>query len=64
MTNFDVAFRAVEVKKLKTVTNITVGKEKVTQELIDLRAKIQLAKDTLVKFKDKMSEAQAEVMTD
>ncbi|KAF2355102.1 YEATS protein [Trinorchestia longiramus] len=53
-----------ETKKKKTLENIALGKEKVNQEIMDLRAKIQIAKDTLVEFKEKFSEAQAEITSD
>uniref|UniRef100_A0A6A7G7Y6 YEATS domain-containing protein 4-like n=1 Tax=Hirondellea gigas TaxID=1518452 RepID=A0A6A7G7Y6_9CRUS len=53
-----------DAKKLKTLTNITLGKEKVSREIGDLRNKIQLAKETLSKFKEKISEAQTDGITD
>lgn len=53
-----------EAKKLKTITNIALGREKVSQEVLDLRAKIQLAKETLVKFKERIAEAQSESVAD
>jgi len=54
-------FISVETKKCKTLGNISAGQEKVSQEIIELKKKIQLAKDTLIKFKNKYSEAQAEI---
>ena len=63
-SKYVIIFISVEAKKAKTLNNIALGKEKASQEIVDLRTKIQLAKETLVKFKEKFAEAQAESMAD
>ncbi|XP_071532658.1 YEATS domain-containing protein 4 isoform X2 [Panulirus ornatus] len=53
-----------EDKKEKTLKNLLIAKEKITNEIQDLRDKIKLAKDTIAKFKDEINKSQADVSVD
>ena len=55
---------SVEEKKDKTVKNLLNAKEKVSAEILDLREKIKLAKETINKFKEEISKAQVELPVD
>ncbi|XP_045132400.1 YEATS domain-containing protein 4-like isoform X1 [Portunus trituberculatus] len=53
-----------EDKKEKTIKNLLNAKEKISNEIADLREKIKLAKDTITKFKDEISKYQGDMSVD
>ncbi|XP_064094120.1 YEATS domain-containing protein 4-like [Macrobrachium nipponense] len=53
-----------EEKKDKTLKNLINAKEKISAEIVDLREKIKLAKDTITKFKDEINKCQTEMAID
>nr|XP_053640807.1 YEATS domain-containing protein 4-like [Cherax quadricarinatus] len=53
-----------EEKKEKTLKNVLSAKEKIANEIMDLREKIKLAKDTITKFKDEINKSQGDVSLD
>ncbi|MPC09344.1 hypothetical protein E2C01_001953 [Portunus trituberculatus] len=54
----------IEDKKEKTIKNLLNAKEKISNEIADLREKIKLAKDTITKFKDEISKYQGDMSVD
>lgn len=55
---------SVEEKKEKTIKNLLNAKEKIANEIADLREKVKLAKDTITKFKEEISKYQGDVPVD
>ena len=52
-------FVSVEEKRTKTEGAITAAKDRVTREIEDLRDKLKLAKETIVRFRQEIEKAQA-----
>jgi peptidoglycan hydrolase CwlO-like protein len=48
----------VEEKKEKTLQNILNAKNKIRYEIGDLKERVKLAKETIVKFKDEITKLQ------
>lgn len=55
---------SVEEKKEKTIKNLLNAKEKIANEIVDLREKVKLAKDTVAKFKEEISKYQGDIPVD
>ncbi|XP_076069606.1 YEATS domain-containing protein 4 Gas41 isoform X2 [Oratosquilla oratoria] len=53
-----------EDKKEKTMINLLNGKEKISAEILDLREKLNLAKETIAHFKEEINKAQSETTID
>ncbi|KAK3858191.1 hypothetical protein Pcinc_035599 [Petrolisthes cinctipes] len=53
-----------EDKKDKTIKNLINAKEKISNEISDLREKIKLAKETISKFKEEINKTQGESTVD
>lgn len=54
---------AVEDKKEKTLEKIINAKTKVRTDIAELKDKLKLAKETIIKFKDEISKQQSSQMT-
>ena len=61
---FNECYLTVEEKKERTIKSLTSAQEQVSQEILDLREKIQLAKETVAKFKSEIGKYQTDMTVD